>query len=61
MDKGTFEGLLTLALIIIFAGIWIWAWSGKRKKDFSEAANLPFADEPDLGGKSAKTKGKRHE
>ncbi len=35
----------TVAMLILFVGIWIWAWSKKRNKDFSEAAMLPFADE----------------
>ena len=30
----------TLTLLIVFVGIFIWAWSGRRKKDFDEAANL---------------------
>jgi len=34
----------TVAMLILFVGIWIWAWSGKRKNDFNEAAMLPFAD-----------------
>jgi len=28
--------------MITFIVIVIWAWSGKRSKDFSDAANLPF-------------------
>jgi len=32
-------------MFVTFIGICIWAWSGKRKADFDEAANLPFADE----------------
>ena len=34
----------TVAMLILFVGIWIWAWGSKRKKDFNEAARLPFAD-----------------
>lgn len=36
------SGILTTILLVTFVGIWIWAWSGKRKKDFSESANLPL-------------------
>ncbi len=38
-------GLYTLLMLIVFVGIWGWAWSGKRRKAFTDAANLPFADE----------------
>lgn len=45
MDTGTFRGIITLLLIIAFLGITAWAYSRRRKPDFDEAANLPFADE----------------
>ncbi|RKF20023.1 cbb3-type cytochrome c oxidase subunit 3 [Alginatibacterium sediminis] len=45
MDFGTFSGLYTAFLILIFIGIFAWAYSKRRKKDFEEAANLVFADE----------------
>ena len=32
----------TVMVMITFIVIVIWAWSGKRKQDFSDAANLPF-------------------
>ena len=35
----------TVVLLISFVGIVIWAYSRRRKPDFDEAANLPFADE----------------
>ena len=47
MDTGTFRGLITLILIIAFLGITWWAYSKRRKPDFEEAANLPFADDDD--------------
>ncbi|WP_083024281.1 cbb3-type cytochrome oxidase subunit 3 [Vreelandella lionensis] len=47
MDTGTFRGLITLILIFAFIGIFFWAYSKRRKPDFDEAANLPFADEED--------------
>ncbi len=37
-----FHILWTLSLMIIFLGIILWAWSGKRKSDFTEAAQLPL-------------------
>ena len=42
---GDLWGLYTLLMLILFVGIWAWAWSGKRRKAFTDAANLPFADE----------------
>ena len=45
MDLGTFRGITTLLIMIAFIGIVIWAYSKRRKKDFDEAKNLPFADE----------------
>ena len=45
MDTGTFRGLITLLLIFAFIGIALWAYSKRRKPDFDEAANLPFADD----------------
>ena len=46
MDINTLRGLSTLLLLIAFVSLVIWAYSGKRKREFDEAANLPFADEP---------------
>ncbi|MFD2176633.1 cbb3-type cytochrome oxidase subunit 3 [Veronia pacifica] len=40
-----FNAIWTLVLFIMFVGIVLWAYSSSRKKDFEEAANLPFADE----------------
>jgi len=45
MDINDFRSLFTVLMFIAFIAIWVWAWSSKRKKSFSEAANLPFADE----------------
>ena len=49
MDINDLRGLSTLALMIGFIGIVFWAYSSKRKADFDEAGNLPFADEPPTG------------
>ena len=45
MDINDFRGWHTVILLISFVGIVIWAYSRRRKPDFDEAANLPFADE----------------
>ncbi|MCC5852209.1 MAG: cbb3-type cytochrome c oxidase subunit 3 [Alkalimonas sp.] len=38
--------VLTVLLFVGFVGLVIWAYSKGRKKDFDEAANLVFDDEP---------------
>ena len=48
MDIGTLRGLGTLVVLIATLGVICWAYSGKRKKSFEEAANLPFADDVTL-------------
>ncbi len=45
MDINFFRGLGTVFAMVAFVSICIWAYSGKRKKDFDEAAQLPFDDE----------------
>ena len=47
MDAGFLHGLWTALLLVSFAAIVAWAWSGRRKRDFDEAARLPLEeDEP---------------
>lgn len=41
----TFHAWWTLVLLIVFIGIVVWAWSGRRARDFEEAANIPFEDD----------------
>ncbi|GEK48883.1 cbb3-type cytochrome c oxidase subunit 3 [Halomonas pacifica] len=48
MDMGTFRGITALLILIAFLGIVAWAYSRRRKKDFDEAANLPFADDDEM-------------
>lgn len=45
MDYGTFRGIVTVGMLILFIGIYAWAYSPRRKKSYDEAANLVFADE----------------
>jgi cytochrome c oxidase cbb3-type subunit 4 len=42
MDINTLRTVVTLASFVAFIGIVYWAYSGKRKADFTEAANAPF-------------------
>ncbi|MEM6301133.1 MAG: cbb3-type cytochrome c oxidase subunit 3 [Pseudomonadota bacterium] len=45
MDINDLRGISTVFMLVAFLGLVFWAYSGKRKKSFDEAANLPFADE----------------
>ncbi|MFO6422172.1 cbb3-type cytochrome oxidase subunit 3 [Motilimonas sp. KMU-193] len=51
MDYGTFSGLYTGFLIVIFIGIIAWAYSSKNKSSFDKAANLVFADDEAIASK----------
>lgn len=48
MTENHLAGLWTLIAMIAFLSVCIWAYSAKRRSDFDEAANLPFADEDDI-------------
>ena len=54
MDMINFHSWYTLLAFIVFIGICFWAWSKKRQGIFSEAANLPFADD-EISNRSALT------
>jgi cytochrome c oxidase cbb3-type subunit 4 len=47
MDIGTLRGIGTILVFVAFIGVVLWAYNSKRKSSFDEAANLPFADEPE--------------
>ena len=59
MDAGLLHGLWTAAMIAVFAAIVAWAWSGRRKRDFDEAARLPLEEETEAD-QDARTRGARH-
>ena len=42
MDQGTLQGIGTILAMLAFGGVCWWAFSKHKKKDFDEAANLPF-------------------
>lgn len=48
MSQGTFQGIATILAMVAFLGVCWWAFSSYKKKDFEEAAQLPFADD-DVG------------
>ena len=43
MDINDLRVVITVLAFVAFMGIVIWAYSRKRKRDFDEAAMLPFA------------------
>lgn len=45
MDINTLRGIATIFAMVAFIGVVIWAYSSYKKKDFDEAARLPFADD----------------
>jgi cytochrome c oxidase cbb3-type subunit 4 len=45
MDVNVIGSVVTVVMFAAFVGIVIWAWSGKRKRDFEQAANLPFIED----------------
>ncbi len=45
MDINDLRGLATVFAMIAFIGVCLWAYSSKRKAQFDDAAQLPFADE----------------
>ena len=47
MDFTILQSAWTVVVMVTFLGIVVWAWSGKRKRDFDEAARLPFDDDKD--------------
>jgi cbb3-type cytochrome oxidase subunit 3 len=61
MDIGNLWGFYTLILLAGFVGVVVWAWSGKRKKAFREAAEIPFLDEAHKKKAAAESKETRHE
>ena len=45
MDEGTLQGIGTVLTMVALSGVCWWAFRSDKKKDFDEAAQLPFADE----------------
>ncbi len=36
---------VTVGMFLLFISVCVWAFSGRRRRDFAEAARLPFDDE----------------
>jgi len=46
VDLNFWRSLSPVFVMIAFAGVCWWAYTPKHRKQFEEAARLPFADEP---------------
>jgi len=55
VDLNDVRSAFSVIMFFLLAGVYVWAWSKKRKKDFNEAANLPF-DEPEYPASTDSTK-----
>jgi cbb3-type cytochrome oxidase subunit 3 len=44
-DLDTVRGLLLIALMIGFLGVWAWAWSSERKSVFRAASMSPLEED----------------
>jgi cytochrome c oxidase cbb3-type subunit 4 len=42
---GTFRGILTAVLMVLFVGLVFWAYSRRRDAEFEAAARLPLVDD----------------
>jgi cytochrome c oxidase cbb3-type subunit 4 len=56
MDTTDLQTLATVMVAIAMVGIGFWALNPRRKKDFDEAANLPFADSGDARSRDKEEK-----
>jgi cytochrome c oxidase cbb3-type subunit IV len=60
VDLSDLRIIVTTMSFIAFMGVVFWAYSGKQKKRFDDAANLPFVD-ADEGLSTDGANGDRHE
>ena len=45
MDASILQSAWTVIAFVIFVVVVFWAWSGRRKKDFDEAARMALDDD----------------
>ena len=45
MDINTLRSLVTVLAFVSFVGIVLWAYSGRARRGFEEAAQLPFDED----------------
>jgi cytochrome c oxidase cbb3-type subunit 4 len=59
MDAGTWRGIFTVVMLLLFIGIWAWAWSGKRKQMFDAASRLPLEPDQPADPQGARSAGEK--
>jgi len=59
MDTNVLQGISTAFALVAFIGVCAWAYSASKKKDFDEAANLPFNDDLEDSKKSSNSSDER--
>ena len=42
--SGLLSGVVTIALMLIFLGIWFWAWRPRHRRTFDRLARMPLED-----------------
>jgi cytochrome c oxidase cbb3-type subunit 4 len=45
MNLTVLQSIWTVIAFVFFIAVVIWAWSGRRKKDFDEAARMALDDD----------------
>ena len=50
MDINTLRSLVTVLAFASFVGIVLWAYSGRARRGFEEAAQLPFTEDEGAPG-----------
>ncbi|EWH12278.1 cbb3-type cytochrome oxidase subunit [Catenovulum agarivorans DS-2] len=55
MDYGTYRGIYTIIVLVVFVGIIWWAYSKQSKKRFDNAANS-ILDDSDVEKKNSRKK-----
>jgi cytochrome c oxidase cbb3-type subunit 4 len=56
MDINDLRGIATIFTTVAFLAVVVWAYSGKRKSQFDDAANAPFADEGGVDAENGETR-----
>ncbi|RUO81319.1 CcoQ/FixQ family Cbb3-type cytochrome c oxidase assembly chaperone [Idiomarina tyrosinivorans] len=61
MDYGTWRGLFTIVLLVLFIAIIFWSYSRRSKKAFDEAANSIFDEDQKSESVSQESESKKDE
>jgi len=61
LDYGTWRGVYTILVLVLFIGVIWWAYGKRRSKQFDEAANSIFDESEDSSVNKDKQESKNHE